>query len=191
MADEIMDHVDGALNEIFFQFLCACLGFDPATDEASSAIARAYDSTETNVQANPQRDIAYYYWECFDIETEQWVGVEYSSGNSGLTANVYSRLPIRLNVICYGPNANSWALSIRRFSILDGYGYPRQLLRSNGFRIMDSPKIPTTGFEEDGKIWRKRADVSIPMISSDEEIYNGTSAYINKAAGVIMHRNGG
>ena len=49
------------------------------------------------------------------------------------------------------------------FLFLDGKGMPRQILRETGIFPVSNGYGPEVIYEESGKVWRKRADLVVPV----------------------------
>lgn len=52
---------------------------------------------------------------------------------------------------------------------LDGAGFPRRILRAAGIFPVPDPPQPSLLHEEEGSLWRKRADLSISLRVKDEQ----------------------
>ena len=46
---------------------------------------------------------------------------------------------------------------------LDGSGFPRRILREAGIYPVPDPPQPSILYEEEGSLWRKRADLTISL----------------------------
>ena len=70
---------------------------------------------------------------------------------------------------------------------LDGSGFPRQILRNAGiFPVPDPPQLALL-HEEEGSLWRKRADLTIQLRVRDEQTAQSRNA-ITTAPAVILRR---
>ena len=73
---------------------------------------------------------------------------------------------------------------------LDGYGFPRRILRDAGIFPIPDPPQPALLHEEEGSLWRKRADLAIPLRIRYEQ-QAGTRPSIATAPVVILKHQGG
>ena len=70
---------------------------------------------------------------------------------------------------------------------LDGPGFPRQILRAAGIYPIPDPPQPQLLHEEEGSLWRKRADLTIEL-RVREELQGQARSSINTVPAVIIHR---
>jgi len=71
---------------------------------------------------------------------------------------------------------------------LDGDGMPRSILRKAGIWAEGSPLGPTVFHEEEGSLWRKRADLVFSMRVLGEKRYLSPLNDIREAPEVVLHR---
>ena len=64
---------------------------------------------------------------------------------------------------------------------------PRQILRNAGIFPVPDPPQPALLHEEEGSLWRKRADLTISLRVRDEQRAQARSA-ISTAPAVILHK---
>ena len=79
------------------------------------------------------------------------------------TPVVCTTLKYQLIIVCYGPACEEYALRIRHMLYLDGSGFPRRILRDAGIFPVPDPPQPSLLHEEEGSLWRKRADLTISL----------------------------
>jgi hypothetical protein len=70
---------------------------------------------------------------------------------------------------------------------LDGSGFPRQILRVAGIFPIPDPPPPSILYEEEGSLWRKRADLTITLRVRDEQTAPARNS-ISTAPAVIIRR---
>ena len=70
---------------------------------------------------------------------------------------------------------------------LDGPGFPRQILRKAGIYPVPDPPQPSLLHEEEGSLWRKRADLTVSLRVRDE-LRSQTRGSITSAPAVILHK---
>ena len=172
------------MNALFFTVICTCLGIDPETDEASAMIIPAYQEPETAPRPPRNRDVIYYSLLPEDVPGERFQ--TFSQDNGFPIVNSFE--PYRLTVICYGPHAEENARRIRAFFLLDGFGMPRKMLRQNGVYPLVDPAAPSVGYEEEGSLWRKRADLVISLRVLEERRYFSGMNNIRRRPEVVVHR---
>ena len=159
---------DPAFHTAIFNALCSCLELSPSSAEASALIRRAYQEPESVPKPGRNQNVIYY-----DIAEDDSpdAGYQVFSGenptSAGAFASVSSFLPYRLIVVCYGPACVRNANRIRDFIFLDGAGYPRSILRKAGIYPVPRPPAPELLHEEDGALWRRRADLVIHLRVTD------------------------
>ncbi len=143
-----------------FDALCACMNL-PA-EEGIKLIHEAYAEPE-NVP-RPPRNRNVIYWTILQDPTADPAAAAYciEAGGAGRnTTVVYTTLKYQLIIVCYGPACEEYALRIRHMLFLDGSGFPRRILRDAGIYPIPDPPQPALLHEEEGSLWRKRADLSI------------------------------
>ncbi|MCR5566107.1 MAG: hypothetical protein K6F61_04590 [Clostridiales bacterium] len=157
-----------AFHTAIFDALCACQNLSEA--EGLKLIHEAYAEPE-NVP-RPPRNRNVIYWTVLQDLSSDPVSTEYNAeaGNSGShTPTVYTTLKYQLVIVCYGPAAEEYAHRIRSMLYLDGSGFPRRILRDAGIFPIPDPPQPALLHEEEGSLWRKRADLTISLRVRDEQ----------------------
>ena len=180
------------MNETVFKALCACLGLSPSSAQALSLIRQAYTDPENTPQ--PARTADVIYW---SLSPEQGTDpasyneTAASSGSHKPTSHkptVHRYLPYQLLIVCYGPGCEAYAHKIRSFLYLDGAGLPRQILRKAGIYPVPDPPAPQLLYEPEGSLWRRRADLTIPLCIKDTLVYTAGRGAITTAPAVILHK---
>ena len=171
-----------------FDALCACLNLSKTSAEALTLIHEAYAEPE-NVP-RPPRNRNVIYWTVLQDPTSDPVSTEYNA-NAGTTGThvpmVCTTLKYQLIIVCYGPAAEEYAHRIRSMLYLDGSGFPRRILRDAGIFPIPDPPQPSILHEEEGSLWRKRADLTILLRVRDEQCSSARSS-IQSAPAVIINK---
>ena len=171
-----------------FDALCACLGLDKTSSDAIALIHEAYAEPE-NVP-RPPRNRNVIYWTVLQDPASDPVSTAYNaesaSGTATHTPVVYTTLKYQLIIVCYGPACEEYALRIRHMLYLDGAGFPRRILRDAGIFPVPDPPQPSLLHEEEGSLWRKRADLTISLRVRHEQSAQDRGS-ITAASAVIFH----
>ncbi len=174
-----------AFHTAIFDALCACLNLSAA--EGIKLILEAYAEPE-NVPRPPRNRNVIYWTVLQDLSTDP-VSTEYGTeaGSAGTHIPVIcTTLKYQLVIACYGPECEENASRIRSMLFLDGAGFPRQILRSAGIYPVPDPPQPSLLHEEEGSLWRKRADLTVRLRVLDEQRAQVRST-ISSAPAVIIH----
>ena len=177
-----------AFRTAVFDALCACLNLSRTGGEAAALIHEAYAGPE-NVP-RPPRDRDAIYWTVLPDPAPDPVSAAYSAESGGAGRNtpvVYTTLKYQLIVVCYGPACEEYACRIRAMLYLDGDGFPRRILRAAGIYPVPDPPQPALLHEEEGSLWRSRADLTVSLRVRDER-RAGAGGSIGSAPAVIIHR---
>ena len=169
-----------------FDALCACLNLSAA--EGIKLIHEAYAEPE-NVP-RPARNKNVIYWTVLQDPAADPVSTEYHSGTAGAGRNtpvMYTTLKYQLVIVCYGPACEEYAHRIRHMLFLDGAGFPRRILRDAGIFPIPDPPQPSLLHEEEGSLWRKRADLTVSLRVRDE-LKAQARGSITTAPAVIIRR---
>ena len=170
-------------NGLFFEILCSAMGLDPESQEASEMIIPAYQEPENAPRPSRKKDLVYYYLITDDVEEARFQTEEIRNRKMKVSA-----FPgYQLVIICYGPHCLENAHTIRYFLYLDGKGMPRGIMRKHGIYPIPSPGLPAVSWEEDGSLWRKRADLTVQLRKREERIDNAEQGMIQVAPGVVIH----
>ena len=143
--------------ETIYQALCACFGLSPSSEEAAALFCEAYLEGESIPQLPRNKDIIFYWEE--PAPGALVVPQEYA--NMFPKFSMYNFPEHLLHVTCYGPNAVENAKKIRALLFLDGANCPRRILRQEGIYPVPEPDNPVQSFEQEGSLWRKRADLTV------------------------------
>ena len=174
-----------AFHTAIFDALCACL--NKTGPEALMLIHEAYAEPE-NVP-RPPRNRNVIYWTVLKDPASDPVptvfNAETGSGGSHVPI-VYTTQKYQLIIVCYGPAAEEYANRIRLMLYLDGSGFPRRILRNAGIFPIPDPPPPSILYEEEGSLWRKRADLTISLRVRDEQRAQARGS-IQSAPAVIFH----
>lgn len=184
-----------------FDALCACLNL--SAEDGIKLIHEAYAEPE-NVP-RPGRNKNVIYWTVLQdlasdpVATEQGDGSAcYVSGRNYRTVPdvpltgthapvIYTTLKYQSVIVCYGPACEAYASRIRHMLFLDGRGFPRQILRAAGIFPVPDPPQPQLLHEEEGSLWRKRADLTVQLRVREEQRGSARSS-ITTAPAVIIHK---
>lgn len=170
-----------------FDALCACLNLNPNSREAIALIHEAYAEPE-NVP-RPPRNRNVIYWTLSQDYGSDPVSTACNAEGSGRfhTPVVYTTLKYQLIIVCYGPACEEYAQRIRSLLYLDGSGFPRRILRDAGIYPVPDPPQSVVLHEEEGSLWRKRADLTISLRVRDEQ-EGQTRGSITTAPAVIIRK---
>ncbi len=184
-----------------FDALCACLNL--SAEDGVMLIHEAYAEPE-NVP-RPGRNKNVIYWTVLQdpasdpVATEQGDGSAcYVSGRNYRTVPdvplsgthvpvVYTTLKYQLVIVCYGPACEAYAFRIRHMLFLDGRGFPRQILRAAGIFPVPDPPQPSLLHEEEGSLWRKRADLTVSLRVRQEDRAQARNA-VTTAPAIILNK---
>jgi len=178
------------LHTAIYSALCTCLGLSPSSDAAAVLIMEAYTEPENAPQPPRTRDVIYYSLLRDEPGND---GYQISSAESGTSFSqkiaVSSFLSYQLIIVCYGPHAETHAHRIRSFLYLDGAGFPRTILRKTGIYPVPRPAQPLLLHEPEGSLWRKRADLMIPLKVCENTAYSKQRGTITAPPPLILHRS--
>jgi len=175
-----------AFHTAIFDALCACLNLTAA--EGIKIIHEAYAEPENTPR--PARSKNVIYWTALQDPTADPVSTEWNAeGNAAGTHRpvVCTTLKYNLVIVCYGPACEAYASRIRHMLFLDGWGFPRQILREAGIYPVPDPPQPQLLHEEEGSLWRKRADLTVQLRVRDEQTAQARGSIITAPA-VILHK---
>ena len=175
------------MNETIFKALCACLGLSPSSAQALSLIRQAYTEPENSPQ--PARTADVIYWSLSPEQGTDPASYNETAASSGShKPTVHHYLPYQLLIVCYGPGCEAYAHKIRSFLYLDGAGLPRQILRKAGIYPVPDPPAPQLLYEPEGSLWRRRADLTIPLCIKDTLVYTAGRGAITTAPAIILYK---
>ncbi len=169
-----------------FDALCSCLNLSKTSADAIALIHEAYAEPE-NVP-RPPRNRNVIYWTALQDPASDHVSTEYNAVDSAAGTHVptvCTTLKYQLIIVCYGPACEEYALRIRHMLFLDGSGFPRRILRDAGIYPIPDPPQPALLHEEEGSLWRKRADLTISLRVRHEQSAPARNS-ISTAPAVIL-----
>lgn len=170
-----------------FDALCACLNLNKTSAAAAALIHEAYTEPENVPRLSRNRNVIY--WTVLQDPASDPVSTAQCSEAGGAGRNtpvVYTTLKYQLIIVCYGPACEEYALRIRHMLYLDGNGFPRRILRDAGIFPVPDPPQPSLLHEEEGSLWRKRADLTVSLRVREEERGQSRNA-IASAQAVILY----
>ncbi len=179
-------------NTILYSALCACFGLDPSSPEASVLIREAYQEPE-NAPRLPRNTDVIYYSVSPDVSAQE-APPSYSMDHPADTSHeaaVSSFSAWTLQVVCYGPHALSNARKIRAFLFVDGPGFPREILRKAGIRLVPDPPEPMLLHEPEGFLWRERADLTVSIRAEETQIHPARRGAISVSPAISIHSERG
>ncbi len=182
-----MNSESSAFHMAIFDALCACLNLNPNSREAIALIHEAYAEPE-NVPRPPRNRNVIYWTVLQDYSTDPvpvTYGVEDGNGGGHIPV-VRTTLKYQLIIVCYGPACEENALRIRSMFYLDGTGFPRKILRDAGIFPVPDPPQPSFLHEEEGSLWRKRADLTVSLQVAEEKLAQGRGAIESAPAVILM-----
>ena len=171
-----------------FDAICTCSGLERDSREAFALIHEAYAEPEN--APRPPRNRNVIYWTLLQDPASDPVSTVYDPEPAGAGRNtvmVYTTLKYQLVIVCYGPASEEYALRIRSMLYLDGSGFPRRILREAGIYPIPDPPQPSLLYEEEGTLWRKRADLTISLRIQFETQTQGRNS-ITFPPAVLVHR---
>ena len=183
-----MNSENPAFHTAIFDALCACLNLNKTSAEALALIHEAYAEPE-NVP-RPPRNRNVIYWTALQDPASDPVSTAYNAEavSSGSNVSVVcTTLKYNLIIVCYGPAAEEYANRIRLMLFLDGSGFPRQILREAGIFPIPDPPMPSILYEEEGSLWRRRADLTISLRVREEQRSSARGS-LTTAPAVILHK---
>ena len=89
---------------------------------------------------------------------------------------VFRFIPCRLFLVFYGNAAETWALRARENLFTDGADAPRGLLRKAGLYLLPPVSPPAVLREEEGSLYRRRADLTLDARLADNSDAPGSAS---------------
>ena len=160
---------DRTLHQTVFRALRAALAL--SASEADRHLLRAYAETPA-AEPSPQTDVCYYF-----LQTDAQSRLLQETEVQNSQHHAYSYIPCRLILVFYGPSCESWAHRCRTFLYLDGRTSPRGILREAGLFPVPFPQPPSILYEETGKAFRKRADLTLDLRLLDDSAYGSAISH--------------
>lgn len=183
-----MNSESSVFHTVIFDALCACLNLDRNSAAAAALIREAYAEPENVPRPSRKRNVIY--WTALQDPSSDPVSTAYvpeTGGAAGNTAVVYTTLKYQLIIVCYGPACEEYAFRIRHMLYLDGAGFPRRILRAAGIYPVPDPPQPSLLYEEEGSLWRRRADLTIPLRVRHEQAAPARNS-ISGPPAVVLHK---
>ena len=180
---------DPDFKKAIYDSLCACLAIDPSSAEAARLICEAYNDPEN--PPRPPRTTNRIYW---SVTPDPGIAEAYpaynvrDAGQGSHRPAAQEVLSCTLLVVCYGSACEEYAGKIRSFLYLDGKDCPRAILRKAGIYPVPRPPRPVFLPEEDGSLWRRRTDISIPLRVLDDQISPLRRNSISVTPAVIIYK---
>ena len=176
-----------AFHTAIFDALCACLNL--TEEEGVNLIHEAYAEPEN--APRPPRNRNVIYWTVLQDPYPDPVSAVYSAAAAAPGTHipmVCTTLKYKLIIVCYGPACEEYARRIRHMFYLDGRFFPRQILRNAGIYPVPDPPQPQLLHEEEGSLWRRRADLTISLRVRDEQAAHSRNS-ITTAPAVLIRRD--
>ena len=172
--------------EAVFDALCACLNLSAA--EGIKLIHEAYAEPEN--APRPARNKNVIYWTILRDPASDPVSTEWNAAGSTAGSHlptVCTTAKYNLVIVCYGPACEAYASRIRHMLYLDGRGFPRQILRAAGIFPIPDPPQPSLLHEEEGSLWRRRADLTVSLRVRDEQTAQARNS-VNSPPAVFIRK---
>ncbi len=149
------DH--SAVTQAVFRAIAVALGLSPSSAVASTRILRAYASPPPP-QAALRSNVCF-----FDLMPDR--NAQMLTERSvilGVNA-IYRFIPYTLTIVFYGSTAESDAIRVRDNLFVDGVAHPLSILRKAGIYPIPPTGAPAVVYEEEGSLFRKRADLVLSV----------------------------
>ena len=161
---------DSTFKTTIRQALCACLNLSPTSPEASARILRSYASPPP-----PQspRDANLCF---FDLSPDPHAPMLTEHAVLRGVHAIYRFIPYTLTLVFYGPSSETDALRVRDNFFVDGAAHPLSILRKAGIYPIPPTFPPSTLFEQEGSLFRKRTDLilSLRLLDNSDEFPSGS-----------------
>ena len=105
----------------------------------------------------PDQDVLYYHL------VPDPAAVIMERERTGSRSVFFRFAPYRLNLVFYGPNAESLSWNVYQLLFLDGWGFPLSILHRGGIYPVPGAPGPSLIREEWEKQHRLRADLTVPL----------------------------
>ena len=171
------------MKRAIYEAICACFGMEPGSEEASILIREAYQEPENTPRPPRNADVIYYTVQTDGMKEEAPAAYERVGGK--WVVRRFS--PWKMVVVCYGKNAVENARKIGAFLWLDGYSFPRKILREAGIYPVPDAMEPMEMYEAEGSLWRKRADLTIALRVEEEMVHPRKVGSVNSTPEIIVH----
>lgn len=167
--------------------ICACFGLQSNSDQALAFVRKAYEEPEVNPR--PARSVDVIYWHVATDYGADPASFNMEASSAGMNKPSSHRfLSYLLTVVCYGPACEANAHAIRSAMYFDGFRQPRFILRKQSIYPVPNPPPITLLYEPEGSLWRRRADVVIPLRILDAFVSASARNSIQEMPAVVIHR---
>ncbi len=158
------------ITKAIFRAIAVSLGLSPSSPEASSRILRAYASPPP-----PQspRDANLCF---FDLSPDPHAPMLTEHAVLRGVHAIYRFIPYTLTLVFYGPSSETDALRVRDNFFVDGAAHPLSILRKAGIYPIPPTVPPSTLFEQEGSLFRKRTDLILFLrfLDNSDEFPSGS-----------------
>ena len=145
------------VHQTLFRAISVSLGLIPDSEAAAARILRAYQAP---LPAQSAREMNLCFYDLSpDVSSPMFTEHAVLRGIHG----IYRFMPYLLSLVFYGPFAETDALLLRENLFIDGAGCPRSILRQAQVFPVPAVRPPSVLYEETDSLYRKRADLVIPL----------------------------
>ena len=170
------------LQRAVWQALRAAL--DLTEEEAAHRVLRAYADAPP-AEPPPSETVCYYHLRSAPRSPD----FRESALEQGVPVSA-SFLPCTLILVFYGPDGEAWAHRVQDFLPMDRPGSSRQILRTAGLYPVPSGPGPAVLYEERGKTFRKRTDLTLSLRLLSNEARAAPVSVVAHAPEVSIHYAG-
>lgn len=167
------------LQSAVWQALRAAL--DLTEEEAAHRVLRAYADAPP-AEPPPSETVCYYHLRSAPRSPD----FRESALEQGVPVSA-SFLPCNLILVFYGPDGEAWAHRVQDFLLMDGPGSSRRILRAAGLFPVPSGPGPAVLYEERGKTFRKRTDLTFSLRLLSNEARAAPVSVIAQPPDVSIH----
>ena len=157
-----------------FQAIARALCISPDSSTAAARILRAY-ATPPPPQVPADINLCF-----FDLSPDP--GVQMLTERKVIRGRneIYRFIPCTLTLVFYGPSSETDAITVRDNLFVDGVNRPLSILRNAGIYLVPPAFPPSVLYEEEGSLFRKRADLTIPvrLLDNSDNASSGGSAVL-------------
>ena len=155
-----------------FRAIAIALGLAPDSPTASARILRAY-ADPPPPQSPPDVNLCF-----FDLSPDP--GAPMLTERKVIRGQnaIWRFIPCTLTLVFYGLSSESDAISVRENLFIDGVNHPLSILRNAGIYPVPPAFPPSVLYEEEGSLFRKRADLTIPvrLLDNSDDPSSGSAA---------------
>ncbi len=161
---------NAAVTQAIFRAIAVSLGLTPSSPEASARVLRSYASPPP-----PQspRDANLCF---FDLSPDPHAPMLTEHAVLRGVHAIYRFIPYTLTLVFYGPSSETDALRVRDNFFVDGAAHPLSILRKVGIYPIPPTHPPSTLYEEEGSLFRKRTDLvlSVRLLDNSDDTPSGS-----------------